>query len=250
MLNCDYSQQIEWDNIEILWMPTFSDAQNFLTTIMGIIARFFDRIKGWIAWSWTYLWAVWFGLVLFVVYILRGPLKLGENITYGEYNYEILWNKNHICIMISGFFLKVMQCILQSVELKWTSTKRKSKCATHGSMGSDLVCAQTIRFWKSTVTVMHQLFLPNESANHIMANMDLPFTFEGYADVKEKRIPWVDYRWAKKRIRLMRYVQQVLGLSFEMFRNIVFEVNTITCKDSQDFRGKKHKNRRWWKYEF
>lgn len=53
----------------------------------GLIAYFsrgFDRIKAWIAWSWTYLWAVWFGLVLFVVYILRGPLKLGENITYGE----------------------------------------------------------------------------------------------------------------------------------------------------------------------
>ncbi|XP_041348529.1 suppressor of tumorigenicity 7 protein homolog isoform X2 [Gigantopelta aegis] len=36
----------------------------------------FEKFKSWIAWSWTYLWAVWFILVVFVIYILRGPLKL------------------------------------------------------------------------------------------------------------------------------------------------------------------------------
>ena len=44
----------------------------------------FDRIKTWIAWSWTYLWAFWFILVMFVVYVLRGPLKIGENVAYGS----------------------------------------------------------------------------------------------------------------------------------------------------------------------
>ncbi|XP_050414898.1 suppressor of tumorigenicity 7 protein homolog [Patella vulgata] len=42
----------------------------------GFLSRFFDKLKSWIAWSWTYLWAVWFILVMFVIYILRGPLKL------------------------------------------------------------------------------------------------------------------------------------------------------------------------------
>ncbi len=50
----------------------------------GVLSRIFDKIKAWIAWSWTYLWAVWFILVVFVVYVLRGPLKLGENISSGE----------------------------------------------------------------------------------------------------------------------------------------------------------------------
>jgi hypothetical protein len=43
----------------------------------------FDRIKSLIAWSWTYLWAVWFILVVFVIIILRGPLKISENVAYG-----------------------------------------------------------------------------------------------------------------------------------------------------------------------
>ncbi len=50
----------------------------------GLLTRFFDAIKAWIAWSWRYLWAAWFCLVVFVVYMLRGPLKLGENFNYGE----------------------------------------------------------------------------------------------------------------------------------------------------------------------
>ena len=54
----------------------------------GIFSRFFDKIKAWIAWSWTYLWALWFILVVFVVYILRGPLKIGENVSNGK-NYCI-----------------------------------------------------------------------------------------------------------------------------------------------------------------
>lgn len=50
----------------------------------GFMSRGFDKVKTWIAWSWTYLWAVWFALVIFVVYVLRGPLKLSENFSYGK----------------------------------------------------------------------------------------------------------------------------------------------------------------------
>ena len=37
-------------------------------------------LKEIIAWSWTYLWAAWFILVAFVLFYLRGPLKIGENL--------------------------------------------------------------------------------------------------------------------------------------------------------------------------
>jgi len=47
------------------------------------LRKMFDKIKIWIAWLWTYLWALWFLLVVFVVYILRGPLRIGENFTSG-----------------------------------------------------------------------------------------------------------------------------------------------------------------------
>jgi len=48
-----------------------------------VLRKMFDKLKTWIAWLWTYLWALWFLLVVFVVYILRGPLRIGENFTSG-----------------------------------------------------------------------------------------------------------------------------------------------------------------------
>lgn len=54
------------------------------TTMAEFLQKMFAKIKIWIAWLWTYLWALWFLLVVFVVYILRGPLRIGENITSGE----------------------------------------------------------------------------------------------------------------------------------------------------------------------
>jgi hypothetical protein len=54
----------------------------------GFLSRIFEKVKSWIHWSWTYLWAAWFILVVFVVYILRGPLKLTENLSYGKHNME------------------------------------------------------------------------------------------------------------------------------------------------------------------
>ena len=43
----------------------------------------FARIKSWVTWSWTYLWALWFLLVIALVYILRGPLKISESLESG-----------------------------------------------------------------------------------------------------------------------------------------------------------------------
>jgi len=53
-------------------------------SMASFLSRCLDKVKSWIHWSWTYLWAVWFMLVIFVVYILRGPLKLSENLSYGK----------------------------------------------------------------------------------------------------------------------------------------------------------------------
>ncbi|XP_045047391.1 suppressor of tumorigenicity 7 protein isoform X4 [Desmodus rotundus] len=40
---------------------------------------FLEHLKSCIVWSWTYLWTVWFFIVLFLVYILRVPLKINDN---------------------------------------------------------------------------------------------------------------------------------------------------------------------------
>ncbi|XP_052780700.1 suppressor of tumorigenicity 7 protein homolog isoform X2 [Mya arenaria] len=76
----------------------------------GFLSRFCGQIKGWIQWSWTYLWAVWFMLVVFVVYILRGPLKLSENMSYATMFLNTLTPKFYVALtgtssLISGLIL-------------------------------------------------------------------------------------------------------------------------------------------------
>jgi hypothetical protein len=45
---------------------------------------FLELLKSCIVWSWTYLWTVWFFIVLFLVYILRVPLKINDNLSTGK----------------------------------------------------------------------------------------------------------------------------------------------------------------------
>uniref|UniRef100_A0A8C7NJ24 Suppression of tumorigenicity 7 like n=1 Tax=Oncorhynchus mykiss TaxID=8022 RepID=A0A8C7NJ24_ONCMY len=37
---------------------------------------FTEKLKSWLSWSWTYICAVWFAMVLTMIYVLRSPLKL------------------------------------------------------------------------------------------------------------------------------------------------------------------------------
>ncbi|CAD6199711.1 unnamed protein product [Caenorhabditis auriculariae] len=38
-----------------------------------------SKVRGWVSLSWTYLWALWFLLVVVLIYALRGPLKISES---------------------------------------------------------------------------------------------------------------------------------------------------------------------------
>ncbi|KAJ8301862.1 hypothetical protein KUTeg_020849 [Tegillarca granosa] len=76
----------------------------------GFLSRFVDKVKSWIHWSWTYLWAFWFILVVFVIYILRGPLKLAENVSYATMFLNTLTPKFYVALtgtssLISGLIL-------------------------------------------------------------------------------------------------------------------------------------------------
>ena len=102
----------------------------------GFLSRCIEKIKSWIHWSWTYLLAVWVVLVVFVVYILRGPLKLSENLSYGK---GILYQQclcvfktklmcflcQHIVyhLVCCSFFVNVRNLRLESHEFgKWTDS--------------------------------------------------------------------------------------------------------------------------------
>lgn len=60
-------------------------AVNSPQQMAGNVCRFFTKVKELIIWSWSYLWALWFLLVISVVYYLRGPLKITDNIGMGEW---------------------------------------------------------------------------------------------------------------------------------------------------------------------
>lgn len=59
------------------------------------VQRSISKIKQWIGWSWTYLWGFWFLLVIFLLYVLRTPLRLKENLNLGKSSIIIcLWGIN------------------------------------------------------------------------------------------------------------------------------------------------------------
>jgi hypothetical protein len=51
---------------------------------MAIFSNIFEKIKTFISISWTYLCVLWFILVIILIYILKGPLKLTENVSTGS----------------------------------------------------------------------------------------------------------------------------------------------------------------------
>lgn len=61
---------------------------------MSFFSNLCEKLKTWITWSWTYLWLVWFILVLVLIYILKGPLKLNENVSTG--NLILVYHSNLI----------------------------------------------------------------------------------------------------------------------------------------------------------
>lgn len=68
------------------------------------------KLKELIVWSWTYLWAIWFLLVSFVIFYLRGPLKISENLGMATMFLSTLTPKFYVALtgtssLISGLIL-------------------------------------------------------------------------------------------------------------------------------------------------
>uniref|UniRef100_A0A8B9H870 Suppression of tumorigenicity 7 like n=1 Tax=Astyanax mexicanus TaxID=7994 RepID=A0A8B9H870_ASTMX len=68
------------------------------------------KLKSWLSWSWTYVCAVWFAMVLTMIYVLRSPLKLQESVTAASMFLNTLTPKFYVALtgtssLISGLIL-------------------------------------------------------------------------------------------------------------------------------------------------
>ncbi|KAM3925218.1 suppressor of tumorigenicity 7 protein isoform 2-T2 [Leptodactylus fuscus] len=71
---------------------------------------FLEQLKSCVVWSWTYLWTVWFFFMLFLVYILRVPLKINDNLSTVSMFLNTLTPKFYVALtgtssLISGLIL-------------------------------------------------------------------------------------------------------------------------------------------------
>ncbi|XP_070611565.1 suppressor of tumorigenicity 7 protein isoform X2 [Erythrolamprus reginae] len=71
---------------------------------------FLEQLKSCISWSWTYLWTLWFFAMLFLVYVLRVPLKINENLSSVSMFLNTLTPKFYVALtgtssLISGLIL-------------------------------------------------------------------------------------------------------------------------------------------------
>ncbi|XP_072540775.1 suppressor of tumorigenicity 7 protein-like isoform X1 [Salminus brasiliensis] len=79
---------------------------------------FAEKLKSWLSWSWTYVCAVWFAMVLTMIYVLRSPLKLQESVTAASMFLNTLTPKFYVALtgtssLISGLIL----CLFLSLSL-------------------------------------------------------------------------------------------------------------------------------------
>jgi len=63
------------------------------------------KVQSWISWSWRYLCGIWFLLIMLLVWVLRGPLRLKDNLNLASAAMATLTPKFYIALTGSSSFI-------------------------------------------------------------------------------------------------------------------------------------------------
>lgn len=81
-----------------------------MTGNKGVVSDTLDTLSFWVSWSWTYLLMLWFLLIMFLIWFLRAPLRLHENLDQLGFFMNSLTPKFYVALtgtssVISGIIL-------------------------------------------------------------------------------------------------------------------------------------------------
>ncbi|XP_077986656.1 suppressor of tumorigenicity 7 protein homolog isoform X2 [Glandiceps talaboti] len=76
----------------------------------GVLTTLLNKLKACLLWAWNYIWLLWFLLVVFLLYVLRVPLKMSENVNIVAMFLNTLTPKFYVALtgtssLISGLIL-------------------------------------------------------------------------------------------------------------------------------------------------
>ncbi|KAM3726618.1 Protein MON2 [Dirofilaria immitis] len=110
------------------------------------------RLRSWVTWSWTYLWALWFLLVIALVYILRGPLHITESL-------ESAWHEVSVYPKRDLPFFTVLTALLFFITIVLAiATHQYPKHSEFAQLLKDQVCPLIIKLFAPNHKQMQILF--------------------------------------------------------------------------------------------
>lgn len=114
---------------------------------MGIFSNIIEKLKTIISISWTYLCILWFLLVIIIIYVLKGPLKITENVSTATMFFNTLTPKFYVALtgtssLISGlilifewwYFKKYGTSFIEQVSLNYISSSSTSPTNTNAAL--------------------------------------------------------------------------------------------------------------------